>query len=123
MALAATSQIDALGIHDETGDLDVILIDERDWLDESAHLELLQAKLNSYLRFLESGEVFETRPEAVGRPIRIRIHFKEQPTTRAGHFLKKAARAIAEAGFDLSYRVHPSEAWLKPDEAAGQSGI
>jgi hypothetical protein len=35
------------------------------WSDEWQHLLALQAKLNAYFDFVQSGQIFEVRPEAL----------------------------------------------------------
>lgn len=42
-------------------------------IDDTEHISLLQAKLNSYLRFVESGEIYQSYPNAEGRQILIDI--------------------------------------------------
>lgn len=108
MALRATTQVDALGTHDETGQFDLILVDECDWEDETEHLRLLQAKLNSYVQFVESGQAVRVYPDAVGRAPRIKIHFRYQITASAQRFLSQATGVLMRAGISLAYQIHES---------------
>ena len=48
--------------------------------DDSEHLLLLQEKLNSYLAFIESGEIYESYPRAMGRQLVIDLVLKHSPS-------------------------------------------
>lgn len=109
MALEETSTVDAIGIHKQTDEAVLTLIDGEDWGDESRHLRLLQEKLNAYLRFIESGELLEVYPKAVGKRIRIDVHFKDALPVAGERFLEEAAQLIQHAGFGFSYQVQASE--------------
>jgi hypothetical protein len=79
--------------------------DHLDWDDTQAHLVILQDKINSYLAFLESGEIYEKYPDAKGRRQRIEITFKYAPNQLAYSFLTKATPIIEEAGFSFGFKV------------------
>lgn len=69
------------------------------------HLEVLQAKLNKYLAFIESGEILTAYPKAAHRSIRIDVVLRCPPSPDATHFLEHACAVIRAAGFDLTWRV------------------
>ncbi len=83
------------------------LIDALDWEDEPAHLRLLQSKLESYLTFVESGEVFESYPAARGKPVRIDAIFRYAPTDGAVELLQRAKDVAASVAVSLSWQVRP----------------
>lgn len=66
---------------------------------------MLQEKLNRYLAFIESGELIEQYPAAVGRSVRVDVRCKYAPTNDGERFLRSARTAIEEAGFSLSWGV------------------
>ena len=73
---------------------------------------LLQEKLNRYLAFIESGEVFDRLRDteiatevARDTPIRIRILARCVPTEKAVAFLKFATNVFEKAGFELTHEV------------------
>ncbi len=68
-----------------------------------AHLATLQEKLNTYLRFLESGEVYASYPMAKGRKLEINVVAKFRPTQEALRFLERAGGTIQSAGFEFRY--------------------
>ncbi len=103
--LASTDQVDALGTDKVTGEAVLTLIDESPWDEESQHLALLQAKLNSYLRFIESGEITASYPDARGRKTRIDVVFQHAPTEAGEGFCRKVAQVISDAQIGFCWRV------------------
>jgi hypothetical protein len=100
-----TKSIDAIGIDKHTGVVILKIFDHLDWQEEGQHLYLLQEKINSYLRFMESGEVAQAYPDSQGRQLQISISFQEKPVANAIKFLDTAAKIIADAGFSLTYAI------------------
>jgi hypothetical protein len=99
------SVIDIIGI--DTKQLAVILTvsDHLDWSDTVEHQTILQAKLNRYLAFVESGELLERYPAAKGLRVQFEVVFQFRPDTSAQEFLNKAKGVIDSAGFTLGTRV------------------
>ena len=106
MSLEHTNIVDFVAINPTSGKVELTLLDPLPWTtDDQDHLFKLQEKLNSYLGFVESGEVFDSYPKARDREISISIVFKYEPTLKAREFLEKAQAAIAEAGMELLHEV------------------
>jgi hypothetical protein len=80
------------------------LTEADDWADESNHLMLLQTKLNAYIAFIESRQIFE-QANAIGKKPLISIVFKHNPSEKAKQFLKQAEDVITNAGWLLEYEV------------------
>lgn len=105
MSLEKLSEVDAIGIDNETGYVTLFIFDNLDWEDEERHLRLLQEKLNVYLSFVESGEIFESYPEAKGRQIELKVRAEHDFPQIAVDFMRIASGVISDAGFVLSYKV------------------
>jgi hypothetical protein len=105
MAVDNASVVDAVGIENASGEVVLTVSDHLDWVDEAAHLEVLQSKLNTYLAFVESGELLEQYPGAAGRPVRIEVVLKYPPSASAERFFSEAAATVQAAGFTLAYVV------------------
>jgi len=101
MAIDKVEIIDLIGIDNQTGNVILTISDHLDWKDESSHLLLLQDKLNSYLRFIESGEIYDSYPDAKHRKIVIQIVKKYSLTPRGEEFIRSVKKVIRDAGFDL----------------------
>jgi|SRR5437016_2466958 len=73
MGLDKPDIVDAVGIENATGSAVLTIADSWDWNDERAHLLALQAKLNAYFKFIESGQMLNSYPEAAGRNVVIDV--------------------------------------------------
>lgn len=96
MPLENTSTVDAISIEPETGAVVLSIFDAWDWSDERAHLSALQAKLNSYFDFIQSGQIRESYPKAQGRQLKIQLVTQAPLTDNGSEFLKRAAMVASE---------------------------
>ncbi len=107
--ILSIDQIDAIDfatVDDASGDLWLTISDHLPWEEnEAEHLVLLQNKLNAYLRFIESGEVFKKVPGAKGRGIVINLAGKFPLSQKADFFFGKARAAVEDAGFRLQFSL------------------
>jgi hypothetical protein len=103
--------VDWLSIEKGSGHVVLTVVDDQDWSDEVGHLLALQEKLNNYLAFIESGEVFECLVETVGRtvartmPMKVSIVAKYDMTFQAKQFLEYAKGTFRGAGFELVFEL------------------
>jgi hypothetical protein len=79
--------------------------DHLEWWDNLKHQEILQAKLNAYLRFVESGEILESYPRAKDRRIAIRVVLKFAPDQEALEFLARVRQVIEGAGIPFRHEL------------------
>lgn len=111
MTVERTGVVDWLGIEKGTGHIILTVVDDRDWSDENGHLLALQEKLNTYLAFIESGEVFERLAEDVARtvsrstPLKVSILAKYPLPDRGRAFVEHAQGAFSRVGFSLTFKV------------------
>lgn len=101
MALSKTQIIDAVGVCKQTGCVVVSLMDEEDWDEEGEHLKLLEKKLATYLRFIESGDMHKAYPKAQGRTVRIEIRGRCRPSDDGQRFLDVKAQQIRSKGIEI----------------------
>jgi hypothetical protein len=83
--------------------------------DERRHLAALQEKLNAYFGFVESGQIYESYPDAVGKPLRIDI-IGRAPIPPAGlAFLEKASVVASRLQISITHRrvrqTHADISW------------
>ncbi|WP_190286309.1 DUF6572 domain-containing protein [Cupriavidus cauae] len=102
MAVETSSTIDAVGVYRLTGAIHLSIIDALPWDDR--HLELLQEKLNTYLAFIESGEIYRSYPDATERSLVIDIIMRFRPSQRAEFFFEQARAVIESYGATLTLR-------------------
>lgn len=105
MSVDQTHVVDAMGIDSQTGDMVLTIVDHLEWsVSGKDHLLLLQEKLNSYLSFVESGEILQAYPDAGGRSIVIDVVCKYTLTEPATQFFAQAEPIVQEAGMKLRHR-------------------
>lgn len=81
------------------------IADNYDWQDEKRHMLLLQEKINTYLAFIENGELYKIYPEANGRNLSIEI-YAGFPIPELGiKFLKKWTQLLSGLGMVLAISI------------------
>jgi hypothetical protein len=106
MSIENTNVIDVSGIKNSS--IVLTISDHFGW--ESyikEHLEMLQAKINSYLAFIESGQVWEEYPtyKAYSGSIVILVIGKYKLCNEAKEFYSTVSSIVAEAGFQLEFEL------------------
>ena len=101
MSVEQTDVVDILGIDRETGHVVLTISDHLDWSDTVEHQTILQKKLNSYLAFVESGEILEQYPDCQGQAGRIQGSFPGSADESGRAFSQRHRAVIESAGFTL----------------------
>jgi hypothetical protein len=119
VAIDEPDKIDFTVISKDRTYVTLIIVDHLDWLEnEGEHLLMLQDKLNTYLEFIEGGELAQSMPRAAGLPVIISIYGKYPLSQEAARFFDLAKDTVAGAGFSLEFRVEESFADIEePDDA------
>jgi hypothetical protein len=97
--------IDAVGTDRVTGDVVLTITDHLEWDDGDEHVLVLQAKINRYLDFIQSGELLEQYPKAQGKRVRMELICRFSPSARGTRFLTRAQEVIEGGGWTFSWRV------------------
>jgi hypothetical protein len=105
MSIDQANIIDFAGIDRVTGEPILTIADSSDWKDEYRHLVLLQEKINSYLQFIESGQVQRDFPASTGRKSVIKIVARFEPTKIGFEFLERARLTVEKAGFGFHFQL------------------
>ena len=74
MSVVETNKIDIIGIDKQTGQVVLTITDHLDWNSDNDHLLMLQEKINFYLSFIESGEIFQIYSHARNRQALIKVY-------------------------------------------------
>jgi len=104
MSIDQTEIIDAIGIDNFSGDVILTMTDHLKW-GAHHHLLMLQEKLNTYLRFVESGEILEIFPDAKERNVLISLQCQYPPDKNGVKFLNQVSGFIKGAGINFSVSV------------------
>jgi hypothetical protein len=107
MSVEHPGSVDAIGLEPATGFVVLAIVDGLGWTDEEAHLRALQAKLNAYFAFIETGEINEAYPDAIGRPLRIDILSRHPFPEHRRDFLEAAIVVAARIQVSIRQRHEP----------------
>lgn len=102
MSLEQRRVVDAIGTDEVDGHVSLTISDHLPWLPNNEHLLMLQDKINDYLGFVESGEIYDAYPKAHGREIEIRVICQYPPSGDGIRFLELASDTIRKAGLRFS---------------------
>ena len=105
MSVEESSVVDVIGIERDSGKVILTVSDHLDWSRQDEHEQKLQDKLNTYLRFIESGELLESYPAAKGRDPVIEVVTRVEPSPGGLQFLQRVAEIVQGAGIEFRTRV------------------
>jgi hypothetical protein len=107
MTINQPNKIDFVTDDYASSDVYLTISDHMDWNEnEGEHLLLLQEKINSYLTFIESGQLFSDFPKTRGKKIIISIMGKFPLSSEAQRFFDLAKNYVENAGFNLEFKLH-----------------
>jgi hypothetical protein len=116
MSVEDIDKVDRIGIDRKTGDVHLLISDHLDWgQNEGEHLFVLQDKLNTYLEFVESGQLYAKYPHTRGKKIVFEVMGKFALSEEARKFYQIVGKAVQDYGCSLQF-VH-----YKPDEESGSA--
>jgi len=92
--------IDAISINVANATCTLTIVDHLKW--DRLHLDILQAKINYYLRWIETGEIYLQYPHAAGFEFRIHIAAIFAPDESALAFLARAQEVLNASGFHIT---------------------
>ncbi|WP_105189617.1 MULTISPECIES: DUF6572 domain-containing protein [unclassified Pseudoalteromonas] len=90
MSITDSQTIDSVIRSDEHNDVVLLITDHLDWSEPQEHLLALQQKLNTYISFVESGQLFSDFPDTKNKEVSILIACGFEPVNAALSFFKKA---------------------------------
>lgn len=90
MSVDQRKTVDAIGTRKIDGHVILTISDHLPFDGDETRVVILQDKLNDYLAFVESGEIYNTYPASKGASIEILIVFKHVPDDRGTAFLQFA---------------------------------
>ena len=116
--------LDALAFDKEAGEIVLIMIEPRPWDGSEERLFQLQEKVNSYLSFALDGELFDTFPQLVGKPVRLQLDCALPPDSMTEHFIAAVREHIALQEMKFAVRVvgEPAPEGELAAESAGGCG-
>lgn len=104
MSALKTNQIDLIGTDHTKGVVVFTITDHLEWDDDIAHLKQLQEKLNTYIAYVESGDLVADYPESKDLKVHFEIVFKHDLPESAKNFLAKAKNFLKTIEINLDFQ-------------------
>jgi hypothetical protein len=107
MAIDQLNVVDFAATDPTLNQVILVISDHLEWTDDDEsnklHMYLLQQKVNAYLEFVESGAIYRSYPNAVGRSVVIRVMAKFPMSGEAAKFFEKVRSTVLELGYDIEF--------------------
>jgi len=111
MSVVEADKVDIVATRPGSSSVVLVITDHLRWDDLDAHLLALQAKLDTYIAFIESGQLHRVEEPAIppNPELRIRVAMRYAPPPAAQEFFKKASAVLAGIGVSLDQTVDRSD--------------
>ena len=103
--VANSRGLDALAFDKEAGEIVLIMVETRPWDGSEERLFQLQEKVNAYLSFALDGELSDTFPQLIGKPVRLQLDCADLPDPSVEHFVNAIREHIALQDMKFAVRV------------------
>ena len=113
MSIVDTDSIDAIGLDKQAKRLFLTIIDPLVWDDKNVHLFTLQEKINTYLHFIESGELLKAMPDSQGCDITIELVLKHMPSSEAITFFDNSMQILFDKGIVLVFGPNKESGYVE----------
>lgn len=105
MTIEQEDVIDLIGMNEEENYISLIISDHLEWDEKNEKLLLLQGKINAYLAYIESGQIYETHPESKTMNVHIILTSMYEPNEAALKFFSLLSPILEGAGFHFKWDV------------------
>ncbi|PWE41412.1 DUF6572 domain-containing protein [Pseudomonas prosekii] len=113
MSIVETKVVDIIAVPEwEPKNVILVISDHLKWGDKAQqgeHLLLLQEKINTYIAFIESGEILESYPPSKGKFPIIRINGLYELPEQAEFFVDRVAQTLKEVGIGFEFVLDANE--------------
>lgn len=107
MSISETNKIDIVATRPDSAIVKLVITDHLAWDDLDAHARLLQDKVNTYLEFVESGQLRRLKTPQI--PDVPEVHFalalQYSPSREAEKFLSRLRDFLAGVGVTLDVEL------------------
>jgi hypothetical protein len=116
MSICETNEIDIVAARSDSSVVKLIIADHLGWADPHEHCLLLQEKLNTYITFVESGQLQQMDnpripPDAV---VVISVVALHEPSPEGTEFLAQATEFLRGVGMTLEVERRPQRLTYAP---------
>ena len=97
--------VDLVTEDDATGEVVLVMLEERPWETNPEQLRQLEAKFNAYLEYALGGHLARQYPQYLGRKLRLQLDCAENPRPSDSAFFTAMANFAAAEGIRMIVRV------------------
>ena len=110
MSITDKLRIDIIATKAGSDAVKLVIADHLDWDDPESHLLLLQEKINTYLEFIESGQLLEVRAPPIPQNPRVEIavHAQHAPPPDTKGFFAQAEEFLGRIGVQFAVEYRPA---------------
>lgn len=83
----------------------VIMHEYRPWFASPARMDELIRKINSYLQFVESGNLVRKFPKAAGKKVRLQLDCSELPPTEIAELIQQSQQLLLGRGITFALNI------------------
>jgi hypothetical protein len=107
MSITETKVVDIIAVAEwEPDDVVLVITNHLEWGDKAQqgeHLLLLQEKINTYIAFIESGELLDSYPPAKGKKPKIRINGLYEMPEQGETFIDRVTEVLKGVGIGMEF--------------------
>jgi len=96
-----TESLDLITFDEKNNRLKLIMVEERQWDEDSEMYQQLQEKINSYLTFIESGQLKENYPEYCDKKILIQLDMAFEPSGYIVQLIPRIRKVFKEQNIEF----------------------
>ena len=97
--------VDLITGDEATGEVVLVMLEERPWDADPEQLRQLEAKFNAYLEYVLGGHMVKQYPDYADKPVRIQLDCVENPRSEDGAFFTAMSNFAAAESIRLVVRV------------------
>ena len=97
--------VDLITLDAATGEVVLVMLEERPWDAHPEQLRQLEAKFNAYLEYVLGGHMAKQYPDYAGRPVRFQLDCAENPRIQDSAFFTAMSNFAAGESIRLVVQV------------------
>jgi len=106
MSILETNKVDIIATRPGSSTVKLVITDHLEWGDFDTHAGMLQAKINTYLEFIESGQLKRAMPPNMqNETVSIVVALQHSPSAAAEKFLEDVRVFLANSGVHFEIDV------------------
>ncbi|UWP97184.1 hypothetical protein K3X48_15245 (plasmid) [Aliiroseovarius crassostreae] len=107
MTISETDTIDFVQVNASDQRVNLIVADHLPWEGigdaDDQHMYLLQEKLNSYLAYVETRQLYSDYPDVVGYDIKLQVYGKFDRSPKGVEFYARLRGFLEQSGYSIEF--------------------